>query len=105
VCRDLIKEEAEAHAHLGDLRWLMGLSDPAEEEARVIEGVSRHEPAESILQRPPAKQQLSLLEQLMAGARTPAARASAATSAATRRPSCASAPAWPGTIEASSWSG
>ncbi|HEU4583694.1 MAG TPA: helicase-related protein [Polyangiaceae bacterium] len=71
----LIEKEAEAHKNLGDVRWLMGLSDPADEEARVIDGVSRHEPPERILQPPPA-QQLSLLEQLMAGARAPAAPAS-----------------------------
>lgn len=83
VLEVLVEKEAEAHQHLGDVRWLMGLSDPAEEEARVIEGVSRHEPAESILQPSQAPRQLSLLEQLMAGARAPAA-ASAPRSGAQR---------------------
>lgn len=79
VLEVLVEKEHAAHQNLGDVRWLMGLSDPAEEEARVIEGVSRHESAESILTPPvgPA-QQLSLLERLMA-ASAPSASAGSAT--------------------------
>jgi helicase-like protein/SNF2 domain-containing protein len=78
----LIAKEEMAHENLGDVRWLMGLSDPAEEEARVIDGVSRHEPAEVILAPPRPAKQLTLLEQLMAGVRSPASTGTSETTTA-----------------------
>jgi hypothetical protein len=49
----LVEKEDAVHHNLGDVRWLMRLHDAQREEERIVEGVAKGEPAESIIPEEP----------------------------------------------------
>ncbi len=57
----LTEKEEQAHKNLGDVRWLMKLEDASEEEQRIAQAVSQHEPAEDVLPDPDSIDLSSLL--------------------------------------------